>query len=49
MKEPVTTDPKKENEATTEEDKTKDPKEQSTRENLFSVLLLLCVKKKLES
>ena len=46
MKEPVTSDPKKENEATTEEDKTKDPKEQSTREKLvFSFTTSMCKEK----
>ena len=46
MKEPVTTDPKKENEATTEEDKTKEPKEQSTREKLvFSFTTSMCKEK----
>jgi serine/threonine-protein phosphatase 2A regulatory subunit A len=46
MEEPVTFEPKKENETTTEEDKTKEPKEQNAREKLvFSFTTSMCKEK----
>ena len=46
IKEPVTSEPKKENETTTEENKTKEPNEQNSREKLvFSFTTSMCKEK----